>query len=119
MESTTKENFVAIWKKISNHPNIKPKMVEVDSYNGKVKIKQKGWIHPEHHLIYNVVRGKKISLGFYCGETATEGFNDAVFNLKKFSPTQKWTFNMLFTPFKEYIPEDEFVALLSEIQAKL
>lgn len=110
----TRKEFCIIWKKISNDKRTKPTLVEHKNYDGSTyKVKEKGWIYPEHHIIYNLIRGLPASRGFKEG---TEGYDNALNFLKSSNFNYA---NHLFKPFAEYIPTDKFKALLLEIQALL
>ncbi len=118
MENITKHDFIAIWKKATNHPNIKPTITE-HTYNGiTTKTKTKGWIYPEHHIIYNLIRNKPIYLGFYCGDYPTEGFKDAYDNLKR-SKGNVYFSNKLYAPFQEHINGETFTKIMDEIRLKI
>lgn len=108
----TQKEFCIIWKKISHDKKSKPYLVEHNAYGGGTyKTKEKGWIYPEHHIIYNMLRGLPPTRGFKEG---TEGYKDAL-NFLKF--TANFGYNgYIFKPFEEYITEENFKILLLEIK---
>lgn len=108
----TRKDFCIIWKKISNDKKIKPTLVELKSYgSGTYKVKEKGWIYPEHHIIYNLIRGLPSTRGFQEG---TEGYENALNFLKK-TANFGYAGNIL-KPFEESMSSDKFKNLLLEIK---
>lgn len=115
VSTITRKEFCIIWKKVSNDKRTKPSLVEHKSYGGGTyKVKEKGWIYPEHHIIYNLIRSLPASRGFKEG---TEGYENALNFLKK---TSNFGYaGYILKPFEEYIPAEKFKALLLEIQTLL
>lgn len=115
VSTITRKEFCIIWKKVSNDKRTKPSFVEYKNYDGSTyKVKEKGWIHPEHHIIYNLIRDLPASRGFKEG---TEGYENALNYLKN-----SYNFNYashILKPFEEHIPAEKFKALLLEIQTLL
>lgn len=111
VSTITRKEFCIIWRKVTNDKRIKPTLVEHKAYGETYKVKEKGWIYPEHHIIYNVIRGLHPQRGF---DEGTEGYENALNFLKKTS-NFGYAGNIL-KPFEEFIPADKFKSLLLEIQ---
>lgn len=112
--SITRKDFCAIWKKISNDKRVKPTYIDHKSYfyNVPCKLKQKGWIHPEHHIIYNLIRQLPAHRGF---KENTQGYQEALTFIKKSYNFNRSTY--ILSPFEEYIPNEQLTLFLSEIQS--
>jgi hypothetical protein len=120
MQSITIKNFVAIWKNISNSPRIKPTFVEKKGarYNYKTrktkiftyKEKIKGFIYPEHHILYNMVRGLPLSRGF---GVKTPGYKTAL-DFFTNNKNKEYYNKKLYEPFKESMTMEEFEKILTE-----
>ncbi len=105
-----KKEFIEIWKKISNDKRIRPKLVEHKSYYGTTyKTKEKGWLYPEHHILYNLIRGYPANRGFL---ENSEGFENALNFFKESSSIYKS--NLMFEPFKEHLSKEQYSNLLLE-----
>lgn len=112
VSTITRKEFCIIWKKVFNDKRTKPSLVEYKSYGGGTyKVKEKGWIYPEHHIIHNLIRDLPASRGFKEG---TEGYENALNFLKKTSNFGYASY--VLKPFEEHIPAEKFKALLLEIQ---
>ncbi len=111
----TRKEFIAIWKKISNDQKIKPLLVERKLYDGTMyKEKVKGWIYPEHHILYNLIRNLPIDRGF---QPNTDGYKIALSNLKD---TRNFHYKKhLLLPFQEFLKEENILLLFQEIQKLL
>ncbi|NCQ50305.1 hypothetical protein GW796_00085 [archaeon] len=99
----TKE-FISVWKKISNDVRIKPTF---DSYHNKIK----GYIYPEHHILYNIVRGFPANRGFTDG---TEGFKNALSFFSK-----NYYLNKMFEPFEGHLSTEVYNEILTEVKTLL
>lgn len=108
----TRKEFCILWKKISNDKRAKPHLVEYKSYGGHTyKVKEKGWIYPEHHILYNIIRGLPSSRGF---KEDSEGYKNALNYFKHFYELKYITH--LHKPFAEVITLENFKKLLFEIK---
>lgn len=120
MNTIEKKEFVAIWKKISNDEKRKPYFEDVKSFyydwsSKKAipfmqKIKNKGFIYPEHHILYNLVRNLPLDRGF---QKDSEGFNQAL-DFFKGTP-QVYRQNQIYAAFKEIIPNEQYCSLIKEV----
>lgn len=108
----TRKEFCILWKKVSNDKRAKPHLVEYKTYGGQTyKVKEKGWIYPEHHIIYNLIRGLPVTRGF---KEDSDGFKNALSSLKNFYHLH--SFSHLHKPFEEVISLENFKILLLEIK---
>lgn len=115
VSTITRKEFCIIWKKISNDKRTKPHLVEYKSHDGETyKLKEKGWIHPEHHIVYNLIRDLPSTRGF---KEDSEGYQNAL-NYLKNSHNFNYSSHIL-KPFEEHIPAEKFKLLLLEIQTIL
>jgi hypothetical protein len=122
IQTITKQEFIAMWKTASNDKRRKPiyKEEEIKVYNPNTrkyeskihKVKVKGFLHPEHHILYNIVRGKPLSRGFI---EHTVGYLTALSFFTSNYPNQYYS-NLLYEPFKELITREKFDALIVEVQ---
>lgn len=111
MKTFDTKEFAKIWKKISNDKRIRPTLVQHGSGKYSYQTKEKGWIYPEHHIIYNIMRELPIDRGFDVG---TEGFEEALSFLKN---TSNFGFaGRVYKPFEEFIEPEKFKEILSEIK---
>jgi hypothetical protein len=100
-------DFIKTWKTIINDKRIKPTFI-LDSYDKKIKVK--GFIYPEHHLIYNIIRGFELNRGFIFN---SEGYKEALVNLNYYlndlaSGYERNKTHRIFTPFIGLIDFYEF-----------
>jgi hypothetical protein len=122
MQSIKRKDFIAMWKVISNSPKIKPTFVkeEIKVYSHETqkyepmthKVKVKGFVYPEHHILYNIVRGKPLSRGF--GE-GTDGYRNALSFFRSYY--SKYANEKLYEPFKEHMTFEEFEKIVSEAKS--
>lgn len=124
MNTITKQQFKNIWKKISNDQRRKPTFEEVKcgKYDWESKkyiifmqnIKTKGFIFPEHHIIYNIIRGFSLDRGF---QPESIGYLDALNFFKDNHNTYKN--NKIYLPFKDFMSGEEFSNLIEQIKYKI
>lgn len=106
------KEFCILWKTVANDKRTKPHLVEYKTYGGQTyKVKEKGWIYPEHHIIYNIIRGLPASRGF---KEDSEGYKNALSYLKHFYHLH--SFNHLHKPFADSITTEKFKILLLEMK---
>lgn len=113
LESITINEFVIAWRKAFHDKRVKPYMKGHGNKDTKYyyETKEKGWLYPEHHIIYNVIRGLPISRGF---EENSEGFQDALDFLKH---TANFGYGgKILTPFEESLGKDKVKEILEEIK---
>lgn len=111
LHTITRKEFCIMWKQISKDKRTKPHFVEY-TYNGTThKTKEKGWVHPEHHIIYNIIRGLPTDRGFKKG---TQGYESA---LKFLKHSSHFGFGgVILKPFEQFMSPEKFKVLLLEIQ---
>ncbi len=119
MNTIERKEFVSIWKNISNDERRKPSFEEVKfaRYDWSTKktihyiqkVKNKGFIEPEHHILYNLVRGLPLDRGFKEG---SEGFLNALDFFKNKPTTYRQ--NMVYKSFKDIMPNDQYCAMIEE-----
>jgi len=122
IKSITKKEFITMWKAASNSkkrlPTYKEEEIKVYSYETNRyeprthKVKVKGFLYPEHYILYNIVRGKPLSRGF--GEH-TDGYRSALGFFTSKYPSKYFT-EILYEPFKEGMTKEQFEALILEAQ---
>ena len=106
---TTKE-FIAIWKKIANSEKRKPTFTTEMHYGKPCKMRQKGFIYPEHHIIYNIVRGKPASRGF---QENTEGYDKAMAYFKSNASNVS---DLMYAPFEGHMSKETFGLIRDEVR---
>lgn len=124
MNILDKKEFKAVWKLIANDKRIKPTFEDKEmhgydysqrkSYTYMQKFKTKGFVYPEHHIIFNVIIGRPIDCGFV---PDSAGFKDAVSFFKGNYSTYKS--NLIFSAFKDFVSAEEYSKLIEEIKLKL
>lgn len=108
----TRKEFCILWKKIQADKRTKPYFVEHKGYGGHTyKVKEKGWVYPEHHIIYNLIRGLPLSRGF---KEDSDGYKNALNYLKTFYENRY--INHLYKAFAETLTLEQYKALLLEIK---
>ncbi len=119
MNTITKQQFKTIWKQISNDQRIKPifEDVKCGKYDWETKkyitfmqkIKTKGFIYPEHHILYNILRELPIKRGF---QPESIGYLDAL-DFFKGNPSS-YKINKIYLPFKDLMSSEDFSFLINE-----
>lgn len=122
IQAITKKEFVTLWKAASNDKRRKPiykeEEIKVYSYETKRyepikhKVKVKGFLYPEHHIIYNIVRGFPASRGF--GEN-TDGYLSALGFFKSKYLHQSFM-DVLYEPFRDSMTKEKFDNLIIEVK---
>ncbi len=119
MNTIERKEFTNIWKKISNSPKRKPTFSEVNAsrYDGESKnyshflqkVKVKGFIYPEHHVLYNIARCLPLTRGFTEG---SKGLEEALKFFKNKSSVQ--LNNKIYEPFKGLITNETYCEMIEE-----
>lgn len=122
IQAITRKEFVTMWKAASNSVKRKPtyKQEEIKVFSHitkkyepmKHKVKVKGFLYPEHYILYNIVRGKPLTRGF--GE-GTDGYRFAAQFFTCSFPSL-YMLERLYEPFKEGMTYDKFKELIKESQ---
>jgi hypothetical protein len=122
IKAITRKEFVTMWKAASNSskrkPTYKQEEIKVFSYATKKyepmthKVKVKGFLYPEHHILYNIIRGLPLSRGF--GEH-TDGYRFALQFFTCPFPSS-YMLERLYEPFKEGMTYEKFKELINEAQ---
>lgn len=116
MQAINRKAFNAMWKAISNSDKRKPTFVELNPNGSFVqKLKVKGFIYPEHHILYNLVRGLPTCRGF---GAETDGYKNALAFFKS-SYNSKHLNKKLYEPFENYMTLEEFEKVLAEAKTIL
>ncbi len=120
-----KKEFVKMWKVISNSKRIKPKFVdkefstgvfdkETKTYVKRIqRFKEKGYIYPEHHIIYNIIRGFPAERGF---DKDSLGLINAK---NSFKYNSIFTSDLFPEPFKGLMSDEEIKEVFTMVKEKL
>jgi hypothetical protein len=114
LHSITIRDFVQLWRKAFADKRTKPSIVQHQYGDLIYKTKEKGWIYPEHHILYNLVRNLPVTRGF---QPDSDGYKNALHHLIHLQSSQ--IEKILFKPFEDSLDFEKFQTILTEIRQYL